>query len=82
MRRSGANAAAWEDVRALAAQQKQRRGLSIVELEEVAADVQALYREAGYFLAVGYLPSQRVESGSVQIAVLPGVLGDVQGLFG
>lgn len=57
--------------------QKDRRGMSVVELEEVAAAVQAHLREQGYFLAVAYLPAQDVADGRVTIRVLPGVLGEV-----
>ena len=67
----------WQDVQALVAQQKTRRGVSIAELEEVAAQVQSLYRQAGYFLAAAYLPAQSPADGTVSIEVLPGVLGDV-----
>lgn len=66
------------DLSALLADQKARRGLSVVELEEVAAAVEAHVRQAGYFLAVAYLPAQQVESGTVTLGLLPGVLGDVQ----
>ncbi len=66
------------DLSALLADQKARRGLSVVELEEIAAAVQAHLRESGYILAVAYLPAQEVADGSVRIGVLPGVLGDVQ----
>lgn len=66
------------DLSALLAEQKLRRGISIVELEEVAAAVQAHLRSAGYFLAVAYLPAQAVADGRVRIGFLPGVLGDVQ----
>jgi len=66
------------DLSALLHDQKARRGLSVVELEEIAAAVQAHLRDAGYFLAVAYVPSQEVHDGQVIIGVLPGVLGDVQ----
>jgi len=66
------------DLSALLADQKSRRGISIVELEEVAAAVQAHIREAGYFLAIAYVPAQTVQDGHVDIGFLPGVLGDVQ----
>ena len=65
------------DLQALITSQKQRRGVSVAELEEVAAAVQALYREAGYFLAVAYVPAQQVAAHEVVIQVLPGVLGGV-----
>ena len=66
------------DLSALLADQKARRGLSVVELEEIAGAVQAHLRAAGYILAVAYLPAQEVIDGSVSLGVLPGVLGDVQ----
>lgn len=66
-----------EDLMALIEQQKIRRGISVLELEEIASRVQAYYRDAGYFLAVAYLPAQQVDDGVVDIGVLPGVLGDV-----
>jgi hemolysin activation/secretion protein len=66
------------DLSALLADQKLRRGVSIVELEEVAAAVQAHLRQAGYFLAVAYVPAQAVADGRASIGFLPGVLGDVQ----
>ncbi len=66
------------DLTALLADQKARRGVSVVELQEVAAAAQAYLRERGYFLAVAYLPAQTVASGRVRVAVLPGVLGDVR----
>lgn len=65
------------DLTALIRQQKKRRGLSIFELEEVAAAVQAHFRATGYFLAVAFVPAQSVADGVVALAVLPGVLGEV-----
>ena len=71
---SAADAAELKD---LVAEQKTRRGVSVVELEEVAARVQEHYRGAGYFLAVAFLPAQQSSDGVVELGVLPGVLGDV-----
>ena len=71
------SAADAADLQSLIAEQKQRRGISVVELEEIAAAVQAYYREAGYLLAVAYVPSQEVAHGVVELAVLPGLLGEV-----
>ena len=65
------------DLTALIREQKNRRGLSIFELEEVAAAAQAHFRENGYFLAVAFVPAQSVTDGTVALAVLPGVLGEV-----
>ncbi|MEM8767054.1 MAG: ShlB/FhaC/HecB family hemolysin secretion/activation protein [Pseudomonadota bacterium] len=66
-----------DDLSALLEDQKRRRGLSVVELEETAAALQAHLRDAGYFLAVAYLPAQQVVDGVVELALLPGVLGEV-----
>jgi len=65
------------ELRAIVDEQKTRRGLSVIELEEVAEAVQNHYRQAGYFLAVAYLPAQHVTDGVVRVGVLPGVLGEV-----
>lgn len=73
-RLSAADAA---DLEELIRDQKTRRGVSVVELEEIAARVQEHYRNAGYFLTVAFLPAQEPKDGVVEISVLPGVLGDV-----
>ena len=65
------------DLSALISEQKKRRGLSMIEIEEVAGAVQALYREAGYFLAVAFVPVQAVVGAVVDVEVLPGVLGEI-----
>lgn len=65
------------DLAALIREQKQRRGISVAELEDVARAVQADLREQGYFLAAAYLPAQDVADGVVRIDMLPGRLGDV-----
>lgn len=72
------SAADAADLSMLLADQKLRRGLSIVELEEVAAAVQSRLRDAGYFLAVAYLPAQELLEGRVSIGFQPGVLGEVR----
>lgn len=74
---AGLSAADAVDLKELIADQKTRRGVSVVELEEVAARVQEHYRDAGYFLSVAFLPAQDPADGVVELAVLPGVLGDV-----
>ncbi len=65
------------DLSALIRDQKQRRGISVLELEEVAQAVQSRLRQEGYFLAVVYVPSQPVEDGTVELDVLVGRLGDI-----
>ncbi|MCZ6710475.1 MAG: hypothetical protein O7B25_08940 [Gammaproteobacteria bacterium] len=65
------------DLGQLIRDQKARRGVSVVELEEIASRVQEHYRDAGYFLSVAFLPAQEPKDGVVELSVLPGVLGDV-----
>ncbi|MFU8814078.1 MAG: ShlB/FhaC/HecB family hemolysin secretion/activation protein [Pseudomonadales bacterium] len=65
------------DLGALIRDQKQRRGVSVAELEEIAREVQSALREQGYFLAVAYLPAQPLVDGLVRMEVLPGRLGDI-----
>jgi hemolysin activation/secretion protein len=73
----GLDAADARDLEALIREQKTRRGISVSELEDVAEAVQAEVRSRGYFLAVAYLPAQRLEDGTARIDVLPGRLGEV-----
>ncbi len=61
-----------EDLQALVAAQKARRGVSLVQLETVARELQAWIRDRGYPLARAYLPAQEVEGGEVQLAVALG----------
>ena len=65
------------DIQALLTTQKRRRGVSVSELEEVAAAVQSLYRDAGYFLATAYVPAQQLDDAAAAIEIVPGVLGSV-----
>lgn len=58
-------------------EQKRARGLSVRDLEEVAAGVQLAVREEGLLLAVATVPAQTVRDGQAQIALLPGRLGNV-----
>lgn len=56
------------------------RQVSLAELQALAAQITALYRSRGYFLAQAVVPVQEVRDGRVQISVAEGVLGvvDVQ----
>jgi hemolysin activation/secretion protein len=53
-------------------------GLTIGQMEAVARDVTQIFRASGLALAWAYLPAQNVQAGKVQMAVLLGVLGDIQ----
>ncbi len=63
---------------ALIQAQKARRGLSIVQLEQLAADVGRFYRDHGLPLAVAYVPVQTVDDSIVELAVLPGILAQTR----
>lgn len=71
------DAADARDLTALIRDQKSRRGVSVAQLEEVARAVQATVRDRGLFLAVAYVPAQRLDAGAARIHVLPGRLGDI-----
>jgi hemolysin activation/secretion protein len=67
-----------EDLAALVATQKERRGVSVAQLEEIAQALQARVRERGYPLARAYVPRQTVLDGSVRLGVLVGRLASVE----
>jgi len=50
---------------------------SLAELQQAAAAVQALYRQAGYGGVIAYVPAQASAPGTVTIAVLEGHLGKI-----
>lgn len=50
---------------------------SLAELQQAAAAVQTLYREAGYGAVIAYLPEQRGTAGTVTIKVLEGQVARV-----
>ena len=47
-------------------------------LNEAATKVRAYYRARGYFLAQAYLPRQEIRSGSIEITVIEGRLGETK----
>ena len=57
---------------ASAAEPGSARQLSFAELEALADQITAYYREQGYLLARAYLPLQDVRAGQLEIAVLEG----------
>lgn len=52
--------------------------LSLADLNKAAREVTKKYREAGYFLAVAYLPEQQIVDGVVTIEVQEGYLGEIK----
>ena len=53
----------------------QGRDLSIDELNEATAVIQAAYREKGYFLAQAFLPAQKPVDGVVTVRIVEGQVG-------
>ncbi|MGH7388704.1 MAG: ShlB/FhaC/HecB family hemolysin secretion/activation protein [Candidatus Rokuibacteriota bacterium] len=54
------------------------RGLTLAQLETLAALITAKYRERGHLLARAYVPAQDLVDGVVEIAVSEGRIGQVQ----
>ena len=59
----------------------ENRELTISEIADAAAAVQDHYRSADYFVAQAFVPSQDISSGTVEIRVLEGVIGDAKGVL-
>lgn len=54
------------------------RSLNFGELIQVVEAIEARYKEAGYFLAQGYLPPQKIKDGAIEIAVSEGRMGEAR----
>lgn len=67
-----------QDLNALIQSQKERRGIALTQLEEIAEALQDWVRQRGYPLARAYVPAQTLEDGRVQLQVQLGVLENVQ----
>ena len=74
---SGNNALSNETLRAAVAAWS-GRALNFGELIEAVEAVEAAYKTAGYFLAQGYLPPQKIKDGAIEIAVTEGRLGETR----
>jgi len=62
----------------LVRQQKERRGLTIGQIETLAKDVENYYHDHGLKLATAYLPRQAMRNGVLVIEVMNGKLGAVE----
>jgi hemolysin activation/secretion protein len=51
---------------------------TLEEMDTIAQAVTMLYHEKGYILARAFIPSQRMEGNTLEIAVLEGKLGSIQ----
>ena len=54
------------------------RALSFGDLIEVVEAVEARYKAAGYFLAQGHLPPQKIKDGVIEIAISEGRMGEAR----
>lgn len=54
------------------------RSLTFGELMQAVEAVEARYKQAGYFLAQGYLPPQKIRDGTIEIAISEGRLGEIR----
>jgi hemolysin activation/secretion protein len=52
-------------------------GMTIGQMQQIAATVTEYYRSAGYVLAQAFIPAQEVVDGVVEVEVLEGTLGNV-----
>jgi len=54
------------------------RSLNFGDLIQAVEAVEARYKAAGYFLAQGYLPPQKIKDGVIEIAISEGLLGETR----
>ena len=62
----------------LVKEQREKRGITLGQIETVANTITQFYRERGFVLAKAYIPKQQVRDGVVNLTLLLGMLGDVQ----
>ncbi len=67
-----------QDLKALVAAQKKKRGVSLLQLEQLAKSLQDWLREEGFVLATAYIPTQEVVDATVQIEVAFGQLSSIR----
>ncbi|XOV84504.1 MAG: ShlB/FhaC/HecB family hemolysin secretion/activation protein [bacterium] len=67
-----------QDLKALVAAQKKKRGVSLLQLEQLAESLQDWLREQGFVLATAYIPTQEVKDASVRIEVAFGQLSSIR----
>ena len=71
---SGNQSFASEELSALLIDYK-KRDIGFKALNQATKRITAFYRNNGYFLAQAYLPTQDIEQGAVEIAIIEGKLG-------
>jgi hemolysin activation/secretion protein len=63
---------------ALVRRQRVRRGVTLVQMEQIAQRLQVLFRERGWLVARAFVPAQTPVNAVVEIEVLPGRLAAVE----
>ncbi len=54
-----------------------RKIITFVELEKIAEQIKAKYKERGYLTTTVYIPEQKILDGKIEIRVLEGKMGDL-----
>jgi|GEM_PF-1998732 len=67
-----------QDLKALVAAQKKKRGVSLLQLEQLAKSLQEWLREEGFILATAYIPTQEVVDATIRIEVAFGQLSSIR----
>lgn len=55
----------------------ENKSLTLAEINQIAEDITARYREQGYILAYAYIPQQEIKDGILEIRVIEGKAGDI-----
>jgi len=56
----------------------ENRSLNFGDLMQAVEKIEAVYKAAGFMLAQGYLPPQKIQAGTVEIAIAEGKPGEVK----
>lgn len=74
----GLSESAVSAINTMTRRQQSRRGVSVVQLEQIAQQIQTHLRAQGWLVASVFLPAQQIQDGQVRISVLPGQLAEVR----
>lgn len=55
----------------------ENRDLTLSEINQIAEDITAAYRQQGYILAYAYIPEQEIKHGILEIRIIQGKTGDI-----
>jgi len=72
------NAAISEDVLQATVADSLNKSLNFGELIGLVDKVEAVYKQAGYFLAQAYIPPQKIKDGIIEITIAEGRLGEAR----